>query len=157
MDGIHAHLAGLPFEKGAGMPAKAAASVSGVDIQFVDESVMAMELKAESQCQDNVSDVLVRLAEKPNSAECREGREFTKGGAGRRLVKFDLSRFLFGEGAHHAQQLRFVREGRFTNHKWGHVTHQFVRSVSRRDRSSRSDGWRRSRPHCRHESIRKRE
>ncbi len=48
MDGIHAHLACLLFEEGDGMPAKAAASVSGVDVQFVNKSVMAMELKAET-------------------------------------------------------------------------------------------------------------
>ena len=46
MDGIYTHLACFLFDEGDSLPAIATAPVSGVDVQLVDESVMAVKLKS---------------------------------------------------------------------------------------------------------------
>ena len=56
MDGVHAHLAGLPFDKGNCLTAISASPEGGLDVQLVDECVVAVELKAEAQRQDDIAD-----------------------------------------------------------------------------------------------------
>jgi len=55
MDGIYTHIARFLLDEGDGLPAKATAPESGVDVQLVDESVMAVKLKAKTNREHNVA------------------------------------------------------------------------------------------------------
>ena len=126
MDGIYAHLACFLFDKSNRLPAKSAAAVGGVNIQFVDEGIVTVEFETETHRQDDVSSRLLIFAEKPHAPKCRQGQKFPEGSACRGLVKFDDSRLLLGKNAHHAEELRFVLEGRLADPELRHVTHRFV-------------------------------
>lgn len=63
MDGIYTHLACFLLDEGDGLPAIATAPVGGIDVQLVDESVMAVKFKAEPNRQRNISDGFVFFAE----------------------------------------------------------------------------------------------
>ncbi len=115
MDGIHAHLVGLLFDKGNCLTAKSASSEGGLDVQLVDECVVAMELKAEAQRQDDIADRFGPFTEKPNFPEGGHRQEPPEGHANRRLVKFDGSRLLFRQFAHHGEELGFVGESCLSN------------------------------------------
>ena len=115
MDGIHVHLVGLPFDKGNCLTAISASSEGGLDVQLVDECVVAVEPKAEARCQDDIADWFCPFTEKPNFPEGGHRQEPPEGHANRRLVKFDGSRLLFRQFAHHGEELGFVRENCLSN------------------------------------------
>ena len=87
----------------------------GLDVQLVDECVVAVEFKAEAQRQDNIADWFGPFTEKPNFPEGGHRQEPPEGHANRRLVKFDGSRLLFRQFAHHGEELGFVRENCLSN------------------------------------------
>lgn len=60
--GIHAHFKRLVLEKCHRLPAKSPAAVGSVNIQFVDECIVAMKLKAETNGEDDISDGSVVFA-----------------------------------------------------------------------------------------------
>ena len=155
MDGVHAQLAGFFFEKRNCLRAISAAAEGGVNIQLVDKGVMAVKLKAETNGQHNVADRRASFGQKPDLPKGRKGQEPTEGRASCRLVKLDFSRLLLGKQAHHAQEIRFILERGFPDRELRHVTHRFVQLVLQPDLSSRFDGLRRPRRHCRRESIRR--
>lgn len=126
MDGIHTHLAGFVFEKCHRLPPISPASVGGVNIQFVDERIVAVELETEAYGQHDIADWLVPFAKEPNSPECGERQEPPEGRTCRGLAKLAGPRFLLCKIPHHAEKFGFVLESRFPDQQWRHVTHRFV-------------------------------
>jgi hypothetical protein len=70
MDGIHAYLACLFFDERNGLAAITAAAMGRIDVQFVNERIMAVELEAEAHGQHNVADRDDFFAKEPDSTEC---------------------------------------------------------------------------------------
>src|SRR5712692_5802531 len=104
MNRVDAHFERFLFDESNGSAAKAAAAVIGGNIQFVDKSIVAMELEAEADGQDGIADEGRVIVEEPGTAKSRKGQKLTEGGASGGLVKFDGAGLVFGEGAHHGKK-----------------------------------------------------
>src|SRR5260370_25616570 len=157
MNGVDTHFSGLLFDDSESLAAKAAAAMIGSDVQFVDEGIVAMKFEAEADGQDDIANERRAGVEEPGTAKSRKRQKLAERRTSGRLVKYDGAGLVFGKAAHHGHKSRFVLQRRFTKLQWEHVIHRSARGVSRRDRSSRSDGWRRYRRHCRRENIRRKE
>lgn len=59
---IHAHFKRPFLEKFHRLPAKSSAPVGSVNIQFVDECIVAMKFKTETNGEDDISDGFVIFA-----------------------------------------------------------------------------------------------
>src|SRR5271168_5356157 len=127
MNGVHAHLTGYLFKKRDGLRSKPAAAKAGLDVQLVDESIVATELKTETDGQHNVANDCGAFVENPNTPKCGKRQKPMKGFTSNGFLKLNLTRLLFGEKAHHAKKLQLVVQGRFPDRQRWHVTRRFVR------------------------------
>jgi hypothetical protein len=127
VDGIHTQLARFILQELNRLEAKPTPAVRRVDVQFIDECIVAVKFEAKADGKHDVANDRVPLAEKPNAPERAQRQKLPKGGTGRGLVKLDFTRFLFGQLAHHAKKLRFILKSGFPDHQLRHVTPRFVR------------------------------
>jgi hypothetical protein len=116
MDGIRAQLARFFLQELNCLAAKPTPAVGGVDVQFVDKGIVAVEFEAEADGEYDIANDRVPLAEKRDATERGKRQKLPKGGAGRRLIKFDFTRFLLCQMAHHAKKLRFVLKSGFPDY-----------------------------------------
>ena len=121
VDGVNAHLASLLFEIFYGSFAVTATAVSSIDVEFVDERIMAMEFKAEPNRQDDVTDRDRAFGEYPDPAKSRQGQELAQRRPRGSFVKVDLARLLLRERLHHGQKHRFVLKRCFANREFRHL------------------------------------
>src|SRR5712692_6083394 len=154
VEGLDSQLARTFFDKLDGAPANPLPPVLRLDVQFIEEGILPVVFEAETHGENDVARGSSFIREKPRHAKSRVGEKSPEHVAHGRLVKEISARLLFGEGAHHAEQILFIGRTGGAKNDGSHAIHHSARGVWRRARSSPSGDLRPGRYRCPRENIR---